>query len=316
MGAKTKIILDVDTGVDDALAILMAAKHPSLELMGVTTVAGNVGLEHTTRNSLQVLELVGRDDVPVAAGAHRPMLRVLRDASSFHGQNGLNDIELPAPKRGPISMHAVDFIIELVHRHPGEITLIPIGPLTNIALAILKDAELPKLVKNVVLMGGAAFCMGNHGPFSEFNIWVDSEAAKIVFESGVPITMVGLDVTMKTMFTADHLQELTNRGDSPITDFVSAMMTPYFTRASKLPWFKGFAMHDPLTIGAVVDPTLLETKPYRVDIETKGDLTEGMTVVEYRTRVMHSPDYCPNAQVAVGVDAERFLKLWIDTVVA
>lgn len=316
MSAKTKIILDVDTGIDDALAILMAAKHPALELMGVTTVAGNVGLEHTTRNSLQVLELMGRDDVPVAVGAHRPILRVLRDASFFHGQNGLNDIELPAPKRSPVDSHAVDFIIDLVRRYPGEITLIPVGPLTNIALAILKDAELPRLVKNVVLMGGAAFCPGNHGPFAEFNIWVDSEAAKIVFDSGIPITMVGLDVTLKTMFTVDHLQQLMDRGDTPIARFISDMMTPFFKRASHLPWYRGFAMHDPLTIGAVVDPTLLETKPYRVDIETKGDLTEGMTVVECRTRHMLSPDYRPNAQVAVGVDAERFLKLWIETVVA
>ncbi len=316
MSNKTKIILDVDTGVDDALAILMAAKHPSLELMGVTTVAGNVGLEHTTRNSLQVLELVGRDDIPVAVGAHRPMLRVLRDAASFHGANGLNDIVLPAPKRRPIDQHAVDFIIDLVRRYPHEITLIPLGPLTNIAMAILKDAELATLVKNVVLMGGAAFCPGNHGPFAEFNIWVDSEAAKIVFESGIPITMVGLDVTMKTMFTTDHLQDLISRGDTAISRFVSDMMTPFFKRASNLPWYRGFAMHDPLTIGAVVDPTLLETKPYRVDIETKGELTEGMTVVEHRARPMLSPDYRPNAQVAIGVDADRFLKLWIDTVVA
>jgi purine nucleosidase len=316
MSERTKVILDVDTGVDDALAILLAAKHPQLELLAVTTVAGNVGLEHTTRNSLQVLELAGRADVPVAAGTHRPMLRVLRDAATFHGKNGLNDIELPKPKAAPVDKHAVDLLIELVHRYPCEITLVPLGPLTNIALAILKDPAFSTKLKKIVLMGGAAFCAGNHGPCAEFNIWVDSEAAKIVFDSGIPITMVGLDVTMRTGLVAAHVQEMVARQDNGITRFVHQLLAPYYQRASKLPWYKGFNMHDPLAVGVVIDPSLVRTELHRVDIETKGELTEGMTVVDCRQRIMHGADYRPNAHVAVDVDADRFLKLWMETLLA
>jgi purine nucleosidase len=309
---RKKIILDVDTGVDDALAILLAAKSPDLDLLAVTAVAGNVELEKTQENSLKVIEVAGRDDVPVAAGCDRPLIRPLRTAAYAHGSNGLNDVDFPKAKGELADKHSVDMIIDLIRRYPGEVTLIPTGPLTNIAMAIQKAPDIVGLMKEIVLMGGAAFCPGNTTAVAEFNIWVDPEAARVVFNSGAKVTMVGLDVTMRACLTQADVERMLAANRNRVTEFINTVLAPGFKRAQERHWDKGLAMHDPLTVAAVIDPTLIKTGYYHVDVATSG-ITDGMTVVDARS--FHFEDQPgPNAFVATEVDAKRFIDLYIKVV--
>ena len=302
MNEKIKVVMDVDTGVDDAFALLFAAKYKSIELLAVGAVAGNVSEHIALRNTLAVLSLAGREDVPVAPGAEKPLETELKDASDFHGGNGLNGIVIPDSARPCEDISAVDQMIALSLKYPGEITLVPTGPLTNVALAIQKDAGFAARLKEIILMGGAAYCCGNVGPYTEFNIGVDPEAARVVFSSGAKITMVGLDVTDKTVLPLRAVEE----GPGPLRAFVRSLVGAH----SKISGNGGMTMHDPLTMGFVADRSLLELKPAHVQIETLGELTRGMTVVERR----EGREPPSNAMVAVGVDAERFNRLWLETV--
>jgi purine nucleosidase len=297
---RYKIIMDVDTGVDDAMALLFAAKCESIDLLAVGAVAGNVSHDIALRNTLAVLSLAGREDIPVAPGAKNPLEASLKDASDYHGANGLSGVVISDSKRAPEAVDAADQMIDLSLAFPGEIILAPTGPLTNVALAIKKDKGFAARLKEIVFMGGAALCPGNVGPLTEFNIGADPEAARIVLSSDAKLTMVGLDVTDKTILPLSRLE----RGEGDISRFVYDVAKAH----SKISGTGGITMHDPLTIGFIHDRTLLGLAPLSVDVETKGELTRGMTVVDRREGAK------ANAMVALEVDSERFNSLWLETV--
>ncbi|MCL6631008.1 MAG: nucleoside hydrolase [Alicyclobacillus herbarius] len=300
---KHKVILDVDTGVDDALAILYALNDPDIELLGITTCFGNVDVDTATDNTLALLYLAGAD-VPVFRGSAAPLLREWEGPVPWiHGDNGLGGATLPKHDRRPQAGDAMSFIRETVRRYPWEVTLVPVARMTNVAKAFAFDPELPGLVRRVVMMGGAAACPGNVTPVAEANIWGDPEAAQMVFTSGVPITMVGLDVTMQARLTGEHLDTLAD--DLPyaplLREAVGFYMNAYQrVQQSQEPWC---ALHDPLAVAMVSDPSLCCTRRMHVAVETQGRLTTGMTVVDGR------PD-APgkvNADVCLELDAKRFL---------
>ena len=295
------MLLDCDTGVDDAVAILFTKYLNTLELVAVTTLAGNVEVEHTTRNTLQVLELAGMTDIPVYMGAAHPILCEPITAHHVHGQNGLNDIELPKPKRAPEEMPAWDAIYETAKRYKGELTVVAVGPLTNLALAIAKYKELPKLIRRIVIMGGAAVG-GNVTPAAEFNVYADPEAADMVFSCGAPVYMCGLDVTMRAYFTPEELDELAELGTKQAVfarDVMQGILK--FYRNYNL---RGVALHDPVTVLYADDDSYFQTDHAGVRVETKGRLTRGKTVTDlYSDKQMEH-----NANIVIGVDRAAFLR--------
>ncbi|MCL6516404.1 nucleoside hydrolase [Alicyclobacillus sp.] len=299
---RTRIILDVDTGVDDALAILYALRSPGLDVLGITTCFGNVDVDRATRNTLAVVELCGLD-VPVYRGAERPILREWTGPVPWiHGEDGLGNTALPAPRRRAESQEAASFLREAIRRHPGEVALVPVARLTNVARAFLFDPELPRLVRGVVFMGGAAFCPGNVTAVAEANVWGDPEAAEIVLQSGAPLTMVGLDVTMRARLEAHELDRLNPAlpHAALVRDAVSFYMNAYEeTQGVRGRWCP---LHDPLAVAVAEDPTLCTTRPYPVRISCDG-ATAGMTVVDARPHA----DKEPNVAVCVDVDVDRFL---------
>jgi inosine-uridine nucleoside N-ribohydrolase len=318
-----KIILDTDPGADDAMAILLALNSPELDVRALTVVAGNVVVEQGVENALKLVSLAGRCDLPVARGAHQPLAQKLITAEYFHGQNGLGNVELPAPACHADARFAPDLIIELVRKYPHEITLVPVGPLTNIALAVLKDPAIIPLVQEVVLMGGS-ISGGNATAAAEANIYNDPEAARVVFEAGWPVTMVGLNVTEKTLFTRTDLDELARtRGRE--NDFAVNVLKFMVDLAAKLE-AEGTAMHDPLAVGAVIDRSLITTRDMRVDVETRGEHTRGETVASRHNasdrKVLHGNRYSidgiekvqPNVHVVVESDARRFVRLFISRI--
>lgn len=303
------IILDCDPGHDDALALLLALARPEVRLLGVTTVAGNAPLPATTRNALAVLTLADRTDVPVAAGADRPLRRPLEVASVVHGPGGLEGAELPEPAMEPLDEPAVEFIARTVEASPVPVTLVPTGPLTNIALFLACHRKLAAAkVGGICLMGGAIGA-GNWTPSAEFNIWVDPEAAAIVFESGLPITMIGLDVTHQAIMTladADRLRGLGNRSGAVFADLLG-----YFARYHRERYgWDGAPIHDAVAVAHVLGLGLVETRRGRVDVETAGELTRGRTVVDFEARTGRPP----NAEVGIALDRRRFIELLIDAV--
>jgi len=298
---KFPMLLDCDTGVDDAVAILLTKYLNTLELVAVTTVAGNVEVEHTTRNSLQVLELAGMTHIPVYPGAEKPLLGETVTAHHVHGQNGLNDMVLPQPARKPEHMPAWDAIYEYAKKYKGELVVIAIGPLTNLALAIAKYKELPQLLKRIVIMGGAAVG-GNVTPCAEFNVYADPEAADMVFTCGAPVYMCGLDVTMRSYLTAEELDELAALGSKQAVftrDVMQGILK--FYRTYKL---GGVAFHDPVTVLYADDDSYFQTDHAGVRVETKGELTRGKTVTDlYSDKQMEH-----NAYVVTNVDRDIFKK--------
>jgi inosine-uridine nucleoside N-ribohydrolase len=297
----TAILLDCDPGHDDAIALLLALASPELELLGVTTVAGNQTLEKTTANAIRVLDFVGRDDVPVAAGAPAPLVRELRVAKHVHGETGLDGPELPPASREPLRQHAVDFLAEQIRARGSVVTLVPTGPLTNVALllAVHPDAR----PERIVLMGGA-FAEGNVTPAAEFNIWADPEAAARVFASGIDVTMVGIDVTHKALFTAAHQQRLEGR----VGEMVSALLEFYGAFHSRQYGWDGSPIHDAVAVAYVARPELLETIHRGVKIDTGAELSRGRTYVDVWSRT----DWEPNAHVAVDIRADDFLQLLVE----
>jgi len=296
-----ELILDCDPGHDDAVALLLALGSPEAELVGVTTVTGNQTLDKTTANALRVLEFAGRGDVPVAAGADRPLVRERFVASNVHGETGLDGPELPPAAGAPVDAHAVDF---LAARVAGR-TLVPTGPLTNIALLLaLRPEARPD---RIVLMGGA-IGEGNTTPSAEFNIWADPEAARRVFESGIDVTMIGLDVTHRAIVTPRLQEELRAAGRAG--RFV-AELVDFYSRfhEERYPELGGSPMHDPVALAYALRPELLEVRPARVEVDCSWGLGRGRTNVDFRGRGGE-----PNASVAVAIDAERFLSLLVERI--
>ena len=293
------ILLDCDPGHDDAIGILLALGSDELELRGVTTVAGNQTLEKTTANAIRVLELAGRGEIPVAAGAGRPLVREPRVAADVHGDTGLDGPDLPPPQAEPSPQHAVDFLAERIQ----GTTLVATGPLTNVALLLARHPEAKP--ERLVLMGGA-IAEGNVTPAAEFNIWADPEAAQRVFSSGLDVTMVGLDVTHQALVNAEHARQLREAGR--IGEVVAELLEFYggFHRATY--GWDGSPIHDAVAVADVIDPTLLEVERLNVRIDTESELCRGRTVVDLWRRTGLEP----TANVAVAIDAERFVNLLLE----
>ncbi len=317
-----RIILDIDPGIDDAMAVLLATQSPELQIEAITVVSGNVIVDKGAVNALKLVELAERPDIIVAKGAKYPLQRKLITAESIHGANGLGDVELPAPTKKLDPRHAVEVIIDIVNANPGVITLVPVGPLTNIALALLQDPTLREKVPEIILMGGSTVG-GNASPAAEANIYNDPEAAKIVFNSGIPITMVGLGATSQTKLYRRHLPALANSG-SAIGKFVADINDFYIGFSERL-GFEGADLHDPLAVGMAFDKTYAtEMKSMLIDVETKGDLTYGETVanrylllegiedVGDHYEVTNFPKVEPNADVPTVVDGDRFVATFIE----
>ena len=296
-----KILLDCDPGHDDAIALLLALASPELELLGVTTVAGNQTLDKTTANAIRVLEFVGRGDVPVAAGADRPLVRPQYVASYVHGETGLDGPDLPAAQAEPLDRHAVDFLADQVRAHDGGVTLVPTGPLTNVALllALHPDAR----PERIVLMGGA-IAEGNVTPAAEFNIWADPEAAARVFAGGIDVTMVGLDVTHKALFTSAHVGRLAGR----VGRMVAELLEFYGHFHKEVYGFDGSPIHDAVAVAHVIRDDLVKTEHLNTEIDIESELCRGRTVVDVWRRSGREP----NSQVAVDIDADGFLDLLIE----
>jgi purine nucleosidase len=288
---STKIILDCDPGIDDALAIAFAHGHPGVELTGITTVAGNVGLPKTTRNALAVADFVGAAQVPVTAGCAAPLLRPARDAQHVHGDTGLGGAVIPDSARDPRGGHATDYIIDAVCAAPGEITLVATGPLTNIALAVRKEPRLVRCVREFVIMGGSAG-RGNVTPAAEYNIWADPEAASVVFGAGWTVRMIGLDVTLQALATAPIRERMAALG--PLG---SALLLPALAQYNENP---DPAVHDVCAVASIAVPDVFGYTPALVQVETTGQLTSGMTVTDF------SASAGRNARVATSIDAGRF----------
>jgi inosine-uridine nucleoside N-ribohydrolase len=293
---STPILLDCDPGHDDAIALLLALGSDEVELRGVTTVAGNQTLGKTTANAIRVLELAGRGEIPVAAGADRPLVREPRVAANVHGETGLDGPDLPPPQAKPEGEHAVDF---LAGRIAGT-TLVATGPLTNVALLLARHPGARP--QRIVLMGGA-IAEGNVTPAAEFNIWADPEAAARVFTSGIELTMIGLDVTHKALVTSAHAQEL--RGAGRIGEVVAELLDFYGVFHREVYGFDGSPVHDAVAVTHVIDPTLLQTAHVNVQVDCESRLCRGRTVVDLWRRT----GFEPNAHVATDIDAERFLAL-------
>jgi purine nucleosidase len=301
--SPTPILLDCDPGHDDAIALLLALASPELELLGVTTVAGNQTLEKTTANAIRVLEFAGRTDVPVAAGADRPLMRDPFVAAYVHGDTGLDGPDLPPPQGAPVNRHAVDFLADKIREADGAVTLVPVGPLTNVALmlALHPDAR----PERIVLMGGAV-AEGNITPAAEFNIWADPEAAARVFASGIEVTMIGLDVTHKALFTTAHIGRLAGR----VGEMVTELLRFYDRFHREVYGFDGSPIHDAVAVAHVMKPELVETLHRNVEIDVESGLCRGRTVVDLWRRTERQP----NAHVGVEIDADGFLELLIERV--
>jgi pyrimidine-specific ribonucleoside hydrolase len=296
------VILDVDPGHDDAVALMFACGAPEFDLLAVTTVAGNVPLEKTTRNALRVLSLIGRTDVPVAAGASSPLRRRLRIAEDIHGESGLEGPEIPDAIFEPDGRGATDLIADTLRRTPEPVTLIPTGPLTNVATFLREHPDLRDRIARISLMGGS-IGLGNTTPAAEFNVYVDPEAACVVFESGLPITMLGLDVTHQAGVGPRERERLRALGH--IGGVIAELMEFFAATYERIYGFGAPPLHDPVALAAVVEPHLLETRQMRVDVECESEFTRGETVCDFYG-VTGKP---PNAEVGVELDRDAFFDL-------
>jgi inosine-uridine nucleoside N-ribohydrolase len=318
-----RVIIDTDPGTDDAMAIILALNSPELKVEALTVVPGNVDGRQGLENALKIVSLAGRCDVIVAGGAQHPLNQKLITAQFWHGKNGLANVELPASKCKADSRFGPDLIIEMVHKYPHEITLIPVGPLTNIALAVSKDPSIASLVKDIVIMGGS-ITGGNVNGAAEANIYNDPEAAAIVFNAGWMVTMVGSDVGERTLITRKYLAELQS-SHGPQSDFIAKIAEFYLNRSEKS-GYSGAAMYDPLAVGIALDSTLGTLKEMHVDVETKGEFTRGETVANRmgsnENNILHGDHYeiegvielKPNARVCLASDADRFLQLFVSRI--
>jgi len=289
------ILLDCDPGLDDALALLLAHGDPNIDLVGVTTVGGNVKLENTTRNALQLREYLRFPSVPVSAGAAEPLTRTFRDASHVHGAGGLGNVVLPEATLPVSGMHAVDFIIGTLRKSPGAIHLVATGPLTNIALALEREPAIARWAASFTIMGGS-YTRGNATVAAEFNIWADPEAARIVFDADWQAVMIGLDLTLQAQANGVVINRIKQLG-ALADELIVPLATFYFN--PNVPDWDGQAVHDVCAVAYVTRPDLFTVVPARVDIETTGEFTTGMTVVDFAPSI-------PNALVATKLDVDGF----------
>ena len=330
--APHRVIIDTDPGVDDALAILLALRSPELKVEAITPVAGNVPLDFTLPNALKLVEIAGRTDVPVAGGARHPLVRQLITASHVHGNNGLAGVEFPEPKIKPVAEKAPEMIRKIVNANPGEISIVAVGPLTNVALALRDDPDLAGKLRSIVIMGGS-LSGGNVTPAAEFNLYVDPEAARVVFDAGVTLTMVGLDVTRKVLFTDERLKAL-EVAKNPSGIAAAKIMAATLEHLNRGPHPMIEAMHDPLTVANLIDPGILTLKDYYVEVETEGEFTAGETIGwaygpargsapmalagkhDGSTVLATDETFKANVKVAVEVDADRFFRLLLGRLTA
>ena len=303
----TRIIIDCDPGHDDMMAIMLASASDKIDLLGITTVAGNQTGDKTFNNALRILTLID-EDLPVARGADKPLLRELVTAPQFHGQSGLDGAELPEPGIKSLNIDAVDFIINMLNESIEKITLVPTGPLTNIALVLLKKPEIKNKIERIVLMGGGMHD-SNVTPAAEFNIYVDPEAAKIVFESGVPITMVGLDVTNKALMSFEEIEGIIS-DNGRISSKVGPLLKFFANANKKIFGLNGAPIHDALAVAAVIDPSVIITKFLNVQVEVLSKLTRGATVVD----IYGATGKSPNTDVALEVDTPKFVGFMLDSI--
>ncbi|MCC5948925.1 MAG: nucleoside hydrolase [Nitriliruptoraceae bacterium] len=301
------ILLDVDTGIDDAIAIVAALRDPRVQLVGIGTVFGNVDVDTATRNTLRVLEVAGAEDVPVAAGTPAPLLEPFQDARWVHGQDGLGDSDQPAPSRRPTDEHAVDQLLRCSREHPGTLTVVAVGPLTNLAVALARDPGLADRLGRIVLMGGGARCGGNRTAWAEANIAADPEAAAIVFAADVERTMIGLDVTHAMTLDDGDVAAL-RAIDDPVAGLIVQILPHYLDFYAGVRGTRSAIIHDALAVLAAVEPQVVTTQRRVVAVETAGHHTRGMTVVDLRgpaDRPVPEDDHRPRTDVGLTADADR-----------
>jgi purine nucleosidase len=301
----TRIIIDTDPGVDDALAFLLALASPEIKLEALTTTQGNVTVEKATRNALSVLELAHASHIPVVRGSMLPLVQPLRTSDSVHGASGIGNSKLPEPHTKALPGHAVDYLIARVLAEPNELSIFPIGPLTNIAMAIRTEPGFAKALKQLVIMGGAIQEGGNVTPLAEFNMFVDPHAAHIVFHSGIPITLIPLDATHKCLLMQEHLDRLL-KIKSPISRFIKEAAGVYLKSSLDL-GHSGSALHDPLTLAAIIAPELLTVQEFYVDVDISGGVSMGKTFADFYN-MMKKP---ANMKVALDVRGEDFIELFL-----
>lgn len=304
-----RVILDTDPGIDDALAILLLAASPEISLEAITVTHGNTNVDKCLKNALKLVELAGISGVPVARGASEPLVKSLTVAEETHGDGGLGYAVLPetATKASPLT--AIKTIIELVHKYPGEITILAIGPVTNIALAIHTDPSILKQIKNIVIMGGAIHYPGNMTPDSEYNVYCDPEAFDIVLRSGIDITIVPLDVTYKCLFTTEHVAKL-NLAKKEIRDFIADSTRFYMEFHAEYQSIMGCAINDPLAAAILVRPDLVSLRDYYMTVELKGEHTRAKTSVDHYKVLGKTP----NTKVAMEVNVDAFMDFFIERV--
>jgi purine nucleosidase len=301
-----RIIIDTDPGVDDALTILLALVSPEIQLEALTVTQGNVTVEKGTRNALSVLELSNASHVPVARGTSLPMVGPLLASDHVHGVSGLGNANLPEPRVKPVPQHAIDYLIERFLAEPGEISLFAIGPLTNVALAIRKEPRFAQAVRELVIMGGAIREGGNITPQAEFNIYADPHAAHVVFHSGIPVTLIPLDVTHKCMLYVEQVKQL-NRQTSPISRFLVDSTAVYMNFTESKTGIPGCALHDPLTLATIIAPELLTLEEHYVDVDISGGPSMGSTFADF----YHTTGKPANMKVALDVRGEEFVELFL-----
>ena len=302
-----KWIIDTDPGIDDASAIITAVNSGALDILGITTVHGNVGLNHTTRNALKLVELMGAD-VPVYQGASRPILQKREHAAEYHGEDGFGNTSLAEPETKPPAQHAVDFIIEAANKH--ELSLLTLGPLTNVALAIAMDRGLEKQIKQIVMMAGTSRARGNTSPLAEFNIFADPEAAAVVFESGIPIIMVPWETCLDTVFGPETIAQIRNSSTQVGKAFAQAMEYSV-ERTTAYLGTEVLLLCDLLAACAAIDPSVItEQVEARVTVETGGRFSRGLTVIDERM----DDGSKPNASIALACDRAKIAKMFLDAI--
>lgn len=307
---RQKIILDCDPGHDDAIALLLAAHHPMLELLAITTVAGNQSIEKTTLNALKVCSLANIRDVPVAMGMDRPLVRPARHAADIHGASGMDGPNVPEPDIVLVPQHGVDLLIELLLNSDGDITLIPTGPLTNIATAIRREPAILPKIQAISLMGGA-IGVGNASPSAEFNLWFDPEAASIVFQCGRPITMTPLEVTHQALTTGEIVKRLRDVS-RPVASFAADLLAFFADSYKNVFGFPAPPVHDPCAVAAVIDPTIISASEMYVEIETMSTLSAGRTICDVYGKLGKPA----NVRVGYSLDVERFWEMLLDAILS
>ena len=307
---KHKIILDCDPGHDDAVALLLAARHPEIELLAVTTVAGNQSVDKTTRNALKVCSLANLRHIPVARGMDRPLVRPAKHAADIHGVSGMDGPDVPEPDIEPIATHAVDLLIEILLNSDGDITLVPTGPLTNIAAAMRREPAIVPKIKAISLMGGS-IGLGNVSPAAEFNIHTDPEAAAIVFACGRPLTVSTLEVTHQALATEEIVARLRS-ANRRVATFVADLLVFFAETYRTVFGFAAPPLHDPCAVAAVIDPSILKAQMMHVEIETAGIWTAGSTVCDVHNVLRKEP----NARVGQGLEVERFWNMLLETILS